>query len=124
MASLDVSNIINEMLAYGSSARGRAVMGAHALLVEFELGDGEGHSFTLQGDVTNGAGQMVPRLKIQVKPEVLMEINAGEMSPQEAQIQGLIEMEGEIGLARLFQCNERTHQGENEEGVLTLYGQP
>jgi len=113
MASLDVSNIVNEMLAYGSSARGRAVMGAQALRVEFELGDGELRSFTLRGDVTNCAGQRVPRLKIQVKPEVLRQINAGEMSPQEAQIQGLLKMEGDIGRARLFQRATRWGVGDS-----------
>lgn len=103
MASSEVSKVINEMIAYGTSVSGRAVMGAHALQVIFELGNGETRSFTLEGDVANGSGKGVSKLEITIKPEVLVQISTGEINPQEAQILGLIKVKGDIWLARLFQ---------------------
>lgn len=103
MASEEQLRVFNEMRAYGSSPRGRSVLGAHGMLVEISSDEGEPFRLTLHGDDFECRDGKLSKLKISLKRPILLDISEGKLSLQEAQALGLVKLEGAVGLARIFQ---------------------
>lgn len=99
----DEMRFINEIIAHGSSPRAREILAQQGMIVEIDLGDGQPRRFPLRGDCGEMREVVLPKLRILVNSSVLSDLSLGKLNAQEAQILGLIKLEGASGLVRLFQ---------------------